>query len=101
LNTAHIPTLQPNFQIRGVVKLSTERSRLRTLLGRFGTLLESIFVFVLLFSGIGVVFLGKLAGIIEAGMLLLSISLIVQIVAFFLLGFYLYFRFLRSRSRSE
>jgi hypothetical protein len=83
------------------VKLSTERSRLRTLIGRFGTLLESVFVFVLLSSGIGVVFLGKLAGIIDAGMLLLSISITVQIVAFFLLGFYLYFRFLRSRIGAE
>lgn len=83
------------------MKLSTERSRLRTLLSRFGTLLESIFVFLLLFSGIGVVFVGKLSGAIDAGMLLFSISLSVQIVAFFLLGLFFYFRFLRRRSRAE
>ncbi|MHA2405313.1 MAG: hypothetical protein ACXADB_02230 [Candidatus Hermodarchaeia archaeon] len=81
--------------------MSTGRSRLRTLLSRFGTLLEAIFVFALLISGIGVIFLGKISGFIDAGMLLFSISLAVQIVAFFLLGFYLYFRFLRSTIRVE
>jgi hypothetical protein len=101
LNTAHFPALQPNSKNCGVMKLSTQRSRLRTLLSRFGTLLEAIFIFVLLASGIGVIFLGKLSGLIEAGMLLFSISLTVQIVAFFLLGFYLYIRFLRTRIRVE
>ena len=93
--------MQLYSQICGVIKLSASGSRLRTLLGRFGTLLESFFVFVLLFSGIGVVFLAKLSGAIDAGMLLLSISITVQIVAFFLLGLYLYLRFLRSRIRAE
>ena len=77
--------------------MPTETSRIRSLLGRFGTFIESLLIFVLLLSGIGIVFLSKITGIVEAGMLLLTIGLAVQIVAIVLLGLYLYFRFLRRR----
>ena len=81
--------------------MSTDNSRLRTLLSRFGTLIESILIFVLLLSGIGVVFIGKVTGMLSAGMLLLSIGLAVQIVALVFLGLYIYIRFLRRRIVAE
>jgi len=77
--------------------LTPERSRLRSLLSRFGTLLESIFIFILLLSGIGVVFVGKISGITSAGPLLLAVGLAVQIGALVILGIFLYIRFLRQR----
>ena len=77
--------------------MSAENSRIRSLFSRFGTLLESVFVFVLLLSGVGVAFVGKVTGIVEAGMFLLLISMGVQIAAIIILGLYFYFRFLRRR----
>lgn len=82
-------------------QLPAEGSRIRTLLGRFGTLLESIFIFVLLLSGIGVSYIGKTTGMIGAGIVLLSVSLFAQIIAFILLGLYLYLRFLRRRISTD
>lgn len=82
-------------------ELSTEGSRIRTLLSRFGTLLESIFIFVLLLSGIGVIYISKTTGTIGAGIALLSSSLVVQIIAFILLGLYFYLRFLRRRISTD
>ncbi|MFX1509685.1 MAG: hypothetical protein ACFFBR_05185 [Promethearchaeota archaeon] len=76
--------------------MSTVNSRFRTLLSRFGTLLESIFIFILLLSGISVIFIGKITGFLEAGIALLSVGLAVQIIAFIILGIYIYIRFLRS-----
>ncbi|MFW9935148.1 MAG: hypothetical protein ACFFDU_06550 [Candidatus Thorarchaeota archaeon] len=76
--------------------MSTVNSRFRTLISRFGTLLESIFVFILLLSGISVVFIGKITGFLDAGIVLLSVGLAVQIIAFIILGIYSYIRFLRS-----
>ena len=77
--------------------LTAERSRLRSLLSRFGTLLEAIFIFILLLSGIGVVFVGKITGITSAGLLLLAVGLAVQLGALVILGIFLYIRFLRQR----
>ncbi|MFX1564570.1 MAG: hypothetical protein ACFFCH_01115 [Promethearchaeota archaeon] len=76
--------------------MSTSNSRFRILLSRFGTLLESVFIFILLLSGIGVVFIGKITGFLEAGIILLTFGLAVQVVAFIILGLYAYLRFLRS-----
>ncbi len=81
--------------------LSTDSSRIRTLLSRFGTLIEAVFIFILLFSGIGVVFIGKASGVVGGGLLLLTIGLVAQIVALILLGFYFYFRFLRRSITAE
>ncbi len=86
-----------NSQVMVLKNLRAERSRLRLLLSRFGTLLESIFIFILLLSGIGVVFIGKITGITSAGPLLLAVGLTVQIGALVILGIFLYIRFLRQR----
>jgi len=86
-----------NSQVMVMKNLTPERSRLRSLLSRFGTLLESIFIFILLLSGIGVVFVGKISGITSAGPLLLAVGLAVQIGALVILGIFLYIRFLRQR----
>ena len=77
--------------------MSADNSRIRSLLSRFGTLIESLFIFILLLSGIGIVFLSKVTGIVEAGMVLFTIGLAVQIIALIVLGLYLYLRFLRRR----
>jgi hypothetical protein len=85
-----------NSQTVVLKNLPAERSRLRSVLSRFGTLLEAIFIFILLLSGIGVVFIGKISGLLNAGLLLLTIGLSVQIGALVLLGIFLYIRFLRQ-----
>ena len=97
MNTAQPILEQIIVQKSEVKNLSAVNSRIRSLLSRFGTLLESVFIFILLLSGIGVVFLSKVTGLVDAGMSLLTIGLAVQIVAMILLGLFLYFRFLRRR----
>ncbi|MFX1319522.1 MAG: hypothetical protein ACFE9D_02570 [Promethearchaeota archaeon] len=77
--------------------MPSERSRLRSLLSRFGTFLESIFIFILLLSGIGIVFVSKITGLTNAGLLLLTVGITVQIGALVILGIFLYIRFLRQR----
>ena len=86
-----------NYEVMVLQNLPSERSRLRSLLSRFGTLLESIFIFILLLSGIGVVFVGKIIEVIDAGPLLLVVGLTVQIGALVILWIFLYIRFLRQR----
>ncbi len=97
MNTAQPILEQIIVQKSEVKNLSAVNSRIRSLISRFGTLLESVFIFILLLSGIGVVFLSKVTGLVDAGMSLLTIGLAVQIVAMILLGLFLYFRFLRRR----
>lgn len=79
-----------------VTAVSTGRTRIRSLGSRLGTILEAVLFFILLLSGIGLVFIGKITGQIEPTLLLLTIGVSVEIIGVLIVGLYAYFRFLRQ-----
>ena len=77
--------------------MSSKSSTVRSLLNRFGTILESILVFILLISGAAFVLIAKQSGQIGPGFSLFTIGISVEIIAIIIVGFYIYFRMLRRR----
>ncbi|MFX0078569.1 MAG: hypothetical protein ACFE8O_04960 [Candidatus Hermodarchaeota archaeon] len=78
--------------------MSTGRSRIRSIVSRLGTFLEALLIFILLFSGVGVVFLGTMTGQIGPTWQLLIIGVSVEVIGLLIVGLYAYFRFLRQRN---
>ncbi len=78
-------------------KMSPESSRLRSFFSRFATFLESLLIFILLLSGIGIIFVGKSVGQMGLNVLLLVLGFGVEIIAVIIISLYVYFRFLRQR----
>lgn len=81
--------------------MSTGRSRIRTIISRLGTVLEALLIFILLFSGVGVVFLGTITGQIGPTWLLLIIGVGTEVIGLLIVGLYAYFRFLRQRNVAD
>jgi hypothetical protein len=75
--------------------MSTGRSRIRSIVSRLGTFLEALLIFILLLSGVGVVFLGSITGQMGPSLLSLTIVVSVEVIGFLIVGLYVYFRFLR------
>lgn len=84
-----------------VATMSTGRTRIRSIVSRLGTFLEALLIFILLFSGIGVVFIGTMTGQIEPTGLLLIIGVSVEVIGLLIVGLYAYFRFLRQRNVAD
>lgn len=61
-----------------------------------GTFLEAVLIFILLLSGAGVVFFGKITGQLGPTLLLLTIGVGIEIIGVLIIGLYAYFRFLRQ-----
>ncbi len=81
--------------------MSTGRTRIRSIASRLGTFLEALLIFILLFSGVGVVFVGTITGQIVQTWLLLIIGVSVEIIGLLIVGLYAYFRFLRQRNVAD
>lgn len=77
--------------------MPSKSSTVRSLVSRFGTVLESIFVFILLMSGAVLVFIAKQSGQIAPGVLLFTFGISVEIIAIIIVGLYLYLRMFRRR----
>lgn len=77
--------------------MSGESSRLRSFFTRFATLLESLLIFILLLSGIGIIFIGKSAGQMGLNVPFLVLGVGVEILAVIIISLYVYFRFLRQK----
>jgi hypothetical protein len=80
-------------------KMSAEGQRSNSRMQKIGSFLNAIVVFASLFSGIAAVFIGKLAGLSSAPLILLAIGLGVELAATLLIGLYLRFRLLRTAPR--
>ncbi|MFW9830317.1 MAG: hypothetical protein ACFFD8_00865 [Candidatus Thorarchaeota archaeon] len=78
--------------------MSNRSSAVRSLLSRFGTVIEAVFVFILLISGVAMVFIGKQLGQLAPGIILSSFGIGVEIIAIIIVGVYFYFRMLRRRT---
>ena len=74
-----------------------EQSRVRRTLSRFGTLLESVVVLVLLLSGVGFILVNKLAGLIMPTTTSILVGIAIEVVALIFVGVYVRLRFLRTR----
>ena len=81
--------------------MSRGRTRIRLLVSRLGTFLEALLIFILLFSGIGVVFVGTIIGQNGPTGLLLIVGVGTEVFGLLIVGFYAYFRFLRQRNIEE
>jgi len=75
--------------------MSTGRSRIRSIGSRLGTFLEALLIFILLLSGVGVVFLGLITGQMGPSLLSLTIGVGIEVIGVLIVGLYAYFRFLR------
>jgi hypothetical protein len=76
--------------------MPSKQSRARRTLGRFGTLLESIIILILLLSGVGFILVNKLAGLIIPATSSIMIGIGIQVVALIVVGIYVHLRFLRT-----
>lgn len=74
--------------------MTQQTSRGRVILSRFGTLIETILIFILLISGVGFIFILRAADISSIPFLPVGIG--VEIIAIIIIGLYVYFRFLRQ-----
>jgi len=81
--------------------MSTGRTRIRSIVSRLGTFLEALLIFILLFSGVGVIFVGTITGQIGPTWLLLIIGVSVEVIGLLIVGLYAYFRFLRQRNVAD
>ncbi|MDO8124792.1 MAG: hypothetical protein Q6364_10485 [Candidatus Hermodarchaeota archaeon] len=81
--------------------MSTGRTRIRSIVSRLGTFLEALLIFILLFSGVGVIFVGTITGQIGPTWLLLIIGVSVEVIGLLIIGLYAYFRFLRQRNVAD
>ena len=81
--------------------MSTGRTRIRSIVSRLGTFLEALLIFILLFSGVGVIFVGTITGQIGPTSLLLTIGVSVEVIGLLIVGLYAYFRFLRQRNVAD
>lgn len=81
--------------------MSTGRTRIRLIASRLGTFLEALLIFILLFSGVGVVFVGTITEQIGPTWLLLPIGVATEVIGLLIVGLYAYFRFLRQRNVEE
>lgn len=81
--------------------MSRGRTRIRSLVSRLGTFLEALLIFILLFSGIGVVFVGTITGQIGPTGLLFLVGVGTEVFGLLIVGLYAYFRFLRQRNVEE
>jgi hypothetical protein len=81
--------------------MSRGRTRIQSLVSRIGTFLEALLIFILLFSGIGVVFVGTMTGQIGPTGLLLIVGVGTEVLGLLIVGLYAYFRFLRQRNVEE
>jgi uncharacterized membrane protein (DUF485 family) len=77
--------------------MPSEQSRFRRTLSRFGTLLESIVILVLLISGLGFILTNKVAGLIIPVTSSIFIGIAIEVVMLVIVGIYVRLRFLRTR----
>ena len=77
--------------------MPSEQSRARRTVSRFGTLLESIIILVLLLSGVVFILVNKLAGPIIPATSSILVGIGIQVVALIIVGVYVHIRFLRTR----
>lgn len=76
----------------------TEEQRVnRSLTAFIKPLIESIIIFCLLLSGIGIIFISKMLGQVGTQLLFLGIGLGVEIFAIILIGIIFYIQFFRFR----
>lgn len=78
-------------------KMSPETSQMRRSLSRFGTFLEAVVILVLLLSGVGFVFVNKMTDQLIPVTSLILLGIAVEVFALFIIGIYVYLRFLRER----
>ena len=76
--------------------MPSEQSRARRTLGRFGTLLESILILILLLSGVGFILVNKLAGLIIPANSSILVGIGIQVVALIVVSIYVQLRFFRT-----
>lgn len=81
--------------------MPTGRTRIRSIVSRLGTFFEALLIFILLFSGVGVVFVGTITEQIGPTWLLLTIGVATEVIGLLIIGLYAYFRFLRQRNVEE
>lgn len=81
--------------------MPTGRTRIRSIVSRLGTFFEALLIFILLFSGVGVVFVGTITEQIGPTWLLLTIGVATEVIGLLIVGLYAYFRFLRQRNVEE
>jgi uncharacterized membrane protein (DUF485 family) len=77
--------------------MPSEQSRGRRTISRFGTLIESVIIVILLLSGIGFILVNKLAGLIIPATSSIFVGIGVQVIALIIVGIYVYLRFLKTR----
>ena len=76
---------------------ATEERTHRSMISWKRPIFETIIILILLLSGIGVIFVGKVTGQVTSQLFFIFFGLFIEIIAILLVGIFVYVRYFRQR----